>query len=342
MIIAGTCHPPLSAERLAAELELMPDGRLTLRCGEHTGEWSADALVLSAPLGRLPAQITFPDGWLFKAAENKILADWIQAHTGKQSQWLHKLERHWLAIVVSIVFLIALGAGTYRYGIPAASHTMARMLPKAVPEYIGKAVLETLDEYLFKPSQLDEQEQWQIRDRFALLQDNLPPLPFETKIIFRSWQKGPNAFALSDGTIVVTDSLVELATTPAELDSVLLHEVGHVYHQHVMEAVVQSTLLSVSVALLTGESSGLADNLTGAGVFIASSGYSRDAEREADSFAAEQMIKQYGTTEPMAAMFSRFMEYDNGSEIPEWLQSHPDLYQRIEAVKAQDHSMLSE
>ncbi|KDM92425.1 M48 family metallopeptidase [Photobacterium galatheae] len=334
MIIQGTCHPPLSAERLVAELELIPDGSVTLRCGEHTGEWAMDALTFSEPLGSLPAQITFPDGWLFKAAENQMLADWIQAHGTKRSLWIYRLERHWLAIVASLVFLIVLGAGTYRYGIPAASHILARMLPQAVPEYIGETVLETLDEYLFAPSQLDEQEQWQIRDRFALLQDNWPPLPFEPKIVFRSWQKGPNAFALSDGTIVVTDSLVALATTPAELESVLLHEVGHLYHQHVMEAVVQSALLSVSVALLTGENSGLADNLTGAGVFIASSGYSRDAEREADSFAAEQMLKQYGTTEPMAAMFHRFMEHGSDSELPEWLQSHPDLNQRIEAVSA--------
>lgn len=61
--------------------------------------------------------------------------------------------------------------------------------------------------------------------------------------MFRSWPHGPNAFALSDGTVIVLDSLVEMATTPAELDSILLHEVGHVYHQHVMESVVQSALI---------------------------------------------------------------------------------------------------
>ena len=73
--------------------------------------------------------------------------------------------------------------------------------------------------------------------------------------------------------------------------------------------------------------------LTSTGVFVASSGYSRDAEREADQFAAEQMRKNYGTTEPMAAMFNRFMEHYGDSDLPEWLQSHPELEQRIQALK---------
>ncbi|QUJ67895.1 M48 family metallopeptidase [Photobacterium sp. GJ3] len=333
MIISGFCYPPLSAERQDAELALGASGELTLRCGEYTTQCAASRAQLTEPLGNLPASVTFPDGWLFKPSDDRVLKRWIAQHAPQRNRWVHRLERHWLAILLSIMLTVLAGLGGFRYGIPAASHYFARMLPQAVPVYLGENVLEILDAHLFEPSDLTEPEQWEIRDRFALLQDNLPALPVEPKIVFRTWEHGPNAFALSDGTIVVMDSLVELATTPAELDSVLLHEVGHVYHQHVMEAVVQSALLSVSVALLTGESSGLVDNLTGTGVFIASSGYSRNAEREADRFAAEQMIRQYGSTAPMVAMFNRFMEHDGDSELPAWLQSHPELSERIQSLQ---------
>ncbi|UIP27549.1 M48 family metallopeptidase [Photobacterium sp. TLY01] len=333
MIIKGFCHPPLSSERREAELDCSQTGQVTLRCGEHVIMASVAELQISPPLGALPASIGFADGWQFKAGLDYELAEWVRHNTIQPQRWVHRLERNWLAIVASVALVVVLGLSVYRYGIPAASHALTRLLPQAVPVYLGEHVLETLDEHMLSPSQLDAQAQWQIQDRFALLQDNLPPLPFELNIVFRSWPHGPNAFALSDGTVVVLDSLVEMATTPAELDSILLHEVGHVYHQHVMESVVQSALISVAAALIVGDSSGMADMLTSTGVFVASSGYSRDAEREADQFAAEQMLKNYGTTEPMAAMFNRFMEHYGDSELPEWLQSHPELEQRIQALK---------
>jgi predicted Zn-dependent protease len=98
-----------------------------------------------------------------------------------------------------------------------------------------------------------------------------------------------------------------------------------------MQALVRSSLLSVTVALLTGESSGVIDNLAGAGVFLFDSGYSREAEQEADRYAAAQMRHLYGSTEAMRQMFERLkLEGDGG--LPEWLSTHPDIDSRIEAV----------
>ncbi|ELU49494.1 peptidase, partial [Vibrio campbellii CAIM 519 = NBRC 15631 = ATCC 25920] len=83
---------------------------------------------------------------------------------------------------------------------------------------------------------------------------------------------------------------------------------------------------------LTGESSGIVDNLAGASVFVLSSGYSRDAEIQADAFAREAMLKIYGDTKPMAEMFELFRN-QSYEELPEWLSTHPDLDKRIKAAK---------
>ena len=95
---------------------------------------------------------------------------------------------------------------------------------------------------------------------------------------------------------------------------------------------VHSSILSVGVALLTGESSGIVDNLAGVGVFFLSNGHSRQAESEADRFAIQAMVKVYGSSEPMAEMFELFQQQDS-LDVPEWLNSHPDFEQRIQAAR---------
>mgnify|MGYP000604434010 FL=1 len=156
----------------------------------------------------------------------------------------------------------------------------------------------------------------------------------DVQLVFRSSELGANAFALSAGTIIVLDDLVRLTTTEEQLDSILLHELGHVQHQHVMKVLVRSSLLSVTVAALTGESSGIIDNLTGLGVFVANNGQSQDAEREADSFASYSMIELHGSNQAMIEMFELLgKDSDGHAELPTWLSSHPELGERIESLR---------
>ncbi|MEL0611370.1 peptidase, partial [Vibrio echinoideorum] len=61
--------------------------------------------------------------------------------------------------------------------------------------------------------------------------------------------------------------------------------------------------LSMTVALLTGVSSGVIDNLAGLGVFVANIGQSQEAEHEADVFASDAMMKLHGSNQPMIEMF---------------------------------------
>lgn len=131
---------------------------------------------------------------------------------------------------------------------------------------------------------------------------------------------------------MLLDELVLLAKTPEQLDSIILHELGHVHHRHMLKRLVHSSVLSIGVALLTGESSGVVDNLVGIGVFTLSNGQSRDAEQEADQYAKQAMQAIYGSSEPLAEMFELFQQQET-IEVPAWLSTHPDLEQRIDAAR---------
>ena len=99
-----------------------------------------------------------------------------------------------------------------------------------------------------------------------------------------------------------------------------------------MKALVRSSLISSAVALLTGESSGVIDNFTGLGVFVANNGQSQEAEREADVFASDAMVGLYGSNQAMVDMFE-LLGKKGHMELPTWLSSHPELNERIESLK---------
>lgn len=252
----------------------------------------------------------------------------------RAADWITRMENSSRVAVVSTVILILLISGGVVYGIPWVSQKAVMFLPNTVATHVGKQVLTTLDEKWFEPSELPLSQQKEIRQRFQSHVDSLvadgEAFPYPPNLVFRHWGGGVNAFALSNGTIIVTDDIVEAMATPAQLDSVLFHELGHVKYEHVMQSVIRASLLSVAVALVTGESSGVIDNLVGAGVFLFANGYTRDNEVEADQYAVKVMLRTYGTTVPMQEMFKQLQASSSGY-IPEWLSTHPDFRTRIEA-----------
>lgn len=139
-----------------------------------------------------------------------------------------------------------------------------------------------------------------------------------------------NAVALPGGQVLLFDGLIQDAETPEELAGVLGHEVGHVRERHVMTALLRQFGLSI---LLSGANSGVGDTVFG----LASMGYSRDAEREADAFARARM--EESKVSPLGA--ARFFERIGGggdedadeNSLTGWVASHPDPRERAKAFR---------
>lgn len=330
-MLSGVAHPPRSSKRCEATLDISQTGKLVLNVSGELFSAYAERVEVSVGVGSAPTKMRFPNGWLFVASPSEELASYLKLQ-GK-NDLLGKLERNAVAILVSCAAVLVLTIATFTHGIPWLTERVVAYLPESVPRVVEDQVLASLDKQFFEVSTLPLARQEVIRQRFEQHLSRLD-IKQDVQLLFRSSELGANAFSLSNGTIIVLDDLVRLTNTDQQLDSILLHELGHVEHQHVMKTIVRSSLISLSVALLTGESSGVIDNLAGLGVFIANNGQSQDAEREADVFASDSMLHIHGTNQPMVEMFELLKsDLGNHTEPPAWLNSHPELGERIESLQ---------
>ena len=139
-----------------------------------------------------------------------------------------------------------------------------------------------------------------------------------------------NAVALPGGQVLLFDGLIQQAETPAELAGVLGHEVGHVRERHVMTALLRQFGLSV---LLAGANSGIGDTAFG----LASMGYSRDAEREADAFArarmAESNVSPLGAADFFERMAEKHGDREGNNTVLGWIASHPSAGERARVYR---------
>jgi len=164
-------------------------------------------------------------------------------------------------------------------------------LPVAADVRVGQGVLATMDRFFLEESALDPARQAEITARFEGLVRASPDEGFSLRLHFRRMGGVPNAFAIPGGDVVVTDTLVELVEHPEELDSVLLHEIGHVHERHGMRHAIQASAITLVVSLLLGDVGGLGELATAVPIFLLQSSYSRKSEREADEYAFARMLK---------------------------------------------------
>ena len=140
-----------------------------------------------------------------------------------------------------------------------------------------------------------------------------------------------NAVALPGGQVLLFDGLVQDAESPEELAGVLGHEVGHVRERPVMTALLRQFGLSI---LLSGANSDIISNAAG----IATTSYSRDAEREADQFARDRMAESDISPAGAASFFERmgkeFGDGEDSNTLIGWTASHPAPGERAKAFRA--------
>src|SRR5690606_14855829 len=92
-------------------------------------------------------------------------------------------------------------------------------------------------------------------------------------------------FALPGGRTYYLSSLIQASRTSDEFAGVLAHELGHVYHRHGMQTLIATSTTGLLVGFILGDMTGL--SVAGAvGANLIDTRFSREAERQADDFAA--------------------------------------------------------
>jgi len=302
---------------------------------------SLEDVIVSDRLGNVQRKLTLADGSVFSTTENDAIDRYfLTPH--KASSFLHTLESNLSFVLVALVLTVVFAFSFFKWGVPALSSSVAEALPQKTNDVIGLHTFEFLDSYLFGESALDEERQNEIRTHFEqrLVSSFQSQEKIEFTLHFRDWSSGgkgiPNALALPSGDIILTDKFIELSENQNEIDSVLLHEMGHIAHRHSLKMVVQSTIVTTVIMTFTGDAGGLADMGIGLGALLLSTNYSRDFESEADQFAFDKML-EIGI-DPIA--FANIMKNETGdtvekedsadSKISDYFSTHPATEKRKE------------
>lgn len=175
---------------------------------------------------------------------------------------------------------------------------------------------------------------------------------FDIQIIDLSYE---NAFAAPGDKLVMSGKLIRNANSADEVAGVLAHEMGHAVKLHPETNIVRALGILAALQLFTAGESGAFGELA---FFLVQSGYSRQAETEADEFAAKTLKQSAIDTRPLAGFFERIIsqrkiklekekksknkdskekskdeltnDTADGRSLIEWISSHPATSKRIE------------
>lgn len=152
-----------------------------------------------------------------------------------------------------------------------------------------------------------------------------------------------NAFALPGGKIGVHSGLLKVAVNQDQLAAVLGHEVAHVLSRHGAERISQQ--IGLELALQTAEtmSQNKMENQENQQILMSALGlgaqlgvllpFSRTHESEADLYGIDLMA-QAGFDPRQSVNLWQNMAAASGSNIPQFLSTHPNPDKRIEKLSA--------
>ncbi len=337
-LLRGHWHPPGSAARRPAELQVEGGGfLLRIEDGEsRSGRF--DTLEISDRVGDIPRRLELEDGSIFETADNDAVDAAIRAagHPAARGHLVHRLESRWRWILAALLLAAGLVFVTFRWGIPWAAREIALAMPDSANQKISEGALELLDKWVFEPSTLPQARREAIRRRFRARL--LPQGQGRFRLHFRDMGEVPNAMALPSGDIVVTDRLVTLAESPEEIDSVLLHEIGHVIHRHGLQSVIRSSFVGIGALLVLGDVSAVNSLAAGLPLFLVESRYSRGAEAEADRYALEHLMALGEDPAVFGRMLQRLEaaartdecdDEEGARRLASFLDSHPLTEDRV-------------
>src|SRR5688500_6630975 len=151
-------------------------------------------------------------------------------------------------------------------------------------------------------------------------------------------QKEINAFALPGGPMFLNRGMIEAATNEGEMAGVMAHEISHVILRHGTAQATKGQKFQIGAvagqilgAIVGGTAGSIISQGTQFGLGAYFLKYSREYERQADLLGAQLMARAGYDPRAMASMFQT-IEKQGGSGGPEFLRSHPNPGNRVQAI----------
>jgi Zn-dependent protease with chaperone function len=220
--------------------------------------------------------------------------------------------------------------------IPGFAVHFAEYVPDAAVKIATEHTLYTMDKTLLDESEVDAELQQTYRDNWQQTLSQLSLHGAQYNLNFRhSENMRANAFALPDGTVVVTDELLTLIDNDVDLlRAILLHEIGHVEHKHSMRLIAENLATSLAVDCFFGDLSGIIEVFSGISNTIVQNQFSQKLEWEADNFAIQQLKVLGLEPESVAQTMEKLAEsLPEESTLDALMQSHPLMKERIQNAR---------
>ncbi|SDL17566.1 Peptidase family M48 [Catalinimonas alkaloidigena] len=141
-----------------------------------------------------------------------------------------------------------------------------------------------------------------------------------------------NAFATPGGYIYVYTGLIKYLDAEDQLAGVLSHEIGHAALRHTSRNLTKEYGIDVLLQIVLGEQAN--NTLAQIARSLNSLRYSRDYEREADDASVVYLSQTPQYECDGAAGFFIKLEEEGNANPPEFLSTHPNPENRIEAIQA--------
>jgi len=330
----ATFYDGATSEPRAVQVQLTSEGSVLLMGEGVALRLGRGELRIAPRLGDTPRSIFLPDGQKIETSDNDAVDALARIGGGGlgAAAWVERMEGSWPLVLSSLAAVILVVWAGVVWGIPLGALHAAKLIPADLAHQVGRDSLVVLDRTLFSRSKAEELDRIRAETVFADLAALHPELPLRLELRRLG---SPNAFALPDGSVVLSDELLTVAEHADELAAVIAHEIGHVYHRHGLRMALESSSVAILIGVYLGDASQISTVLAALPALFSRAGYSRAHEAEADEFALE-LMERAGVEPQHFANILRRLGDSEGSEAAgalQYLSSHPSTAGRITSVE---------
>lgn len=248
---------------------------------------------------------------------------------------LEALEKNTFLILIGTVLTPVFLWLLITIWVPAIAAKSVNYIPDTVPTEMGEQAFTILEKSFLSETTLTLDKQQVVKAIWIRLLSDIDTEHHDYQLhLAQSDVFGANALALPNGQIVVTDQLIEQLEKHTEnpegaLIAILLHEIGHVEHQHSLTLVAQSVSTAIVFAMIFNDLEGIGEVLIGTSSSLLQNAFSRDMETQADAYALKKLTELNKPTSLFADAMKSFHQGEDIEDEMSYLSSHPATSERI-------------
>ncbi|MFQ3189820.1 MAG: Zn-dependent protease with chaperone function [Paraglaciecola sp.] len=296
-------------------------------------ETANSQIKVAEKLASVPREFSLYDQGLVVVDSTAAVDTWI-ASNSKQNK-VSKLEKSMSTVLLCTILVPIFLFVFFKYLIPSSAILFADYVPKSLVNIASKHTLSALDSSILAETSLDDETRNNYQNMWQDVISKID-VPTQFNIQFRqSETMGANAFALPNGTIVITDELVKLIDDDHDLlTAILLHEIGHIEHKHSMRLISEALATSIAVNYFFADLGGLVEFFAGISNTVVQNQFSQKLEWEADNYALSKLDELGMDRESFADAMKKLADtLPKESKLTLLLQSHPSMQSRIDNAR---------